>query len=85
MKLSVWAKEKGLCYRTAWNMFHRGEISNAEQLPSGTIIVNLKKEKDYISLLLLAQGRTIEVINKQLDNKKDLMEDFVYSKIIWSP
>ena len=46
MKLSVWAKEKGLCYRTAWNMFHRGEISNAEQLPSGTIMVSVEaKEK----------------------------------------
>ena len=38
MKLSTWAKNKGLNYKTAWNMFKRGEL-NAEQLPSGTIIV----------------------------------------------
>lgn len=40
MKLSKWAKQKGICYRTAWNWFHNNQIPNAQQLPSGTIIVN---------------------------------------------
>lgn len=40
MRLSQWAKERGLSYRTAWNMFRRGQIPvRAEQLPTGTIIL----------------------------------------------
>lgn len=40
MKLSHWAKEKGISYQTAWRMFASGKLNNiAEQLPSGTIIV----------------------------------------------
>ena len=39
MKLSVYAKKLGLCYLTAWNMFHAKQIPDAYQLPSGTIIV----------------------------------------------
>ena len=40
MKLSQYAKLKGVCYRTAWNWFVKGEIPNSEQLSNGTIIVN---------------------------------------------
>jgi len=39
MKLSSYAKSKGISYQTAWKMWKRGEL-NASQLPSGTIIVN---------------------------------------------
>lgn len=38
MKLSTYAKSKGISYQTAWKMWKRGEL-NASQLPSGTIIV----------------------------------------------
>lgn len=39
MKLSAYARILGVQYRTAWNMYKRGEIPGAYQLPSGTIIV----------------------------------------------
>ena len=39
MKLSQYAKSLGIHYRTAWNMFKKGQIPHAYQLPSGTIIV----------------------------------------------
>lgn len=39
MKLSEYAKQIGICYRTAWNMFNNNQIPNAYQLPTGTIIV----------------------------------------------
>ena len=39
MKLSNYAKSIGVCYKTAWNMWKRGELEGY-QLPSGTIIVN---------------------------------------------
>lgn len=49
MKLSDYAKEKGISYQTAWRMWKRGEL-NAEQLPSGTVIVSIKnKTPDLIN------------------------------------
>ena len=38
MKLSDYAKRQGVSYRTAWRWFKSG-ILNAEQMPTGTIIV----------------------------------------------
>lgn len=42
MKFSDYAKTIGVSYKTAWRMWQRGEL-NAEQLPSGTVIVKLDK------------------------------------------
>ena len=38
MNLSVYAKEVGVSYRTAWNWFKAGKL-NAYQTPTGTVIV----------------------------------------------
>jgi putative resolvase len=41
MKLSVWARQQGLSYKTAWRMWKLGQLPvTAEQLPTGTIIVH---------------------------------------------
>ena len=51
MKLSHWAREKGILYRTAWLMFDRGQIVGAYKLPTGTIIVpneSNKNKQDYV-------------------------------------
>lgn len=41
MKLSAWAKQQGLAYKTAWRMWKAGKLPvPAEQLPTGTIIVH---------------------------------------------
>jgi predicted site-specific integrase-resolvase len=40
MKLSQWAKQKGLTYKTAHRMFQKGQLPvTSEQLPTGTILV----------------------------------------------
>jgi predicted site-specific integrase-resolvase len=39
MKLSVWAKQQGIGYRAAWNLYKSGGLPNAYQLTNGTIIV----------------------------------------------
>lgn len=39
MKLSEYARRKGVTYRTAWNWYKAGQIKG-EQLPSGTIIID---------------------------------------------
>jgi putative resolvase len=41
VKLSAWAKEQGVSYRTALNWFHAGVLPvPARQLPTGTILVD---------------------------------------------
>jgi putative resolvase len=42
VKLSDYAKSLGISYKTAWRMWKKGEL-NAEQLPSGTVIVKIEK------------------------------------------
>jgi hypothetical protein len=42
MKLADWARENGLSYITAHRHFHAGMIPNAQQLDSGTILVDTK-------------------------------------------
>lgn len=45
-KLSEYAKEHNVTYRTAWNHFHKGLISGAYQLATGTVVIcdNQKQE-----------------------------------------
>ena len=44
MKLSVWAKEQGISYKTAWRWWKAGTMPvPVEQLASGTIIVHPAK------------------------------------------
>jgi hypothetical protein len=38
MKLSDYAKKKGISYDTAWRMWNRGQLQG-ERLPTGTIII----------------------------------------------
>lgn len=41
MKLSEWAKQQGVSYKTAWRMWRDGRLPvPAEQLPTGTVIVH---------------------------------------------
>lgn len=50
MKLSKWAKVQGLTYLTAWKMFQAGQIKDAYQLPTGTIIIPEEQpvRKEYV-------------------------------------
>jgi putative resolvase len=51
-KLSIWAKENGIHYQTAWLWFKKGILPvDAIQLPTGTILVKEKlkiKEENEI-------------------------------------
>ncbi len=53
MKLSEYAKLKGLTYKTVWRMYKTGNIPHpTEQLPTGTIIIypNRAKEQGKIAI-----------------------------------
>ena len=43
MKLSQYAKQRGVTYRTAWNHFKTGKIPNAEMMQDGHVFINDKK------------------------------------------
>jgi Predicted site-specific integrase-resolvase len=46
VKLSEWAREQGISYRTALNWFHAGTLpAPARQLPTGTILVEPPKSE----------------------------------------
>jgi len=40
MRLSDYARQNGIQYKTAWLHFHKGLIPNARQLPTGTIVID---------------------------------------------
>ena len=50
MKLSQWAKENGVCYRTAWNNYKAGNLDTI-RIPSGAIIVKNKKQKQEYNVI----------------------------------
>ena len=82
MKLSKYAKELGVDYRTAWNWFKAGKIDGAYQTPTGTVIVpdNIKnKQSEMYGVILYA--RTSSSQNKDLlDNQVKRLEDYAAAK-----
>ena len=65
MKLSVWAKQQGITYRTAWKWWKAGKLPvDALQMPTGTIIIKDRKV-DPGSVALYARVSSH-------DQKKDL-------------
>lgn len=52
MKLSEYAKKKGISYNTAKRWFHKGYIEGAYQMPTGTILIeeptSTKTQKDKV-------------------------------------
>jgi predicted site-specific integrase-resolvase len=67
VKLSKWAKENGLSYRTAWRMFHAGRLPvEAEQMATGTILVKARTEAEKV------QGAALYARVSSADQKNDL-------------
>lgn len=52
MKLSEYAKLKGVCYRTAYLWFKKGLINNAKQLQTGTILIDGDYEKQEPKIVI---------------------------------
>lgn len=80
MKLSEWAKKKGVTYRTAWQWFKDGKInSDVEITESGSIFIN-EKVSDIKSNVII-YGRVSSANKKaDLDNQIKLCESFCISK-----
>lgn len=77
MKLSEYAKSLGVSYKTAWRMWQRGEL-NAEQLPSGTVIVKLETRENK-GVAIYARVSSSE--NKSnLDTQAQRLENYCLAK-----
>ena len=63
MKLSQWAKEKGISYQTAYRMFQAGTLPvKSEQLPTGTILVFPEDVVNETKMTI--ESRLDEIISK---------------------
>jgi predicted site-specific integrase-resolvase len=52
MKLSDWARRKGIAYQTAWKWWRAGKLPvPARQMPSGTILVEAEGRKEAGAVL----------------------------------
>lgn len=77
MKLSQWAKNNGLCYRTAYNLFKSNKLPvDAYQLETGTIIVKENTEISQESLGVVIYARVSsheqkEDLNRQIERLKN--------------
>lgn len=81
MKLSDYSKKIGVTYRTAWNMFKRGDIEGAYQLPSGTIIVPDGKVVDDQPIYTSVYARVSSSENKNnLKTQSKRVQDFCMAK-----
>ena len=63
MKLSNWARGRGISYQTAYRLFKNGHLPSAYQLPTGTILVDVSETKKDLK---------IEVLEKQIELMTDL-------------
>lgn len=82
MKLSQYAKELGVCYKTAWNLFKQNKIKGAYQLESGTVIVpnNIFDNNTQENGVIL-YARTSSSKNKTLlENQVKRLEQYAIAK-----
>ena len=80
MKLSEYAKKIGICYRTAWIHYSKGMIPNAYKLPTGTIIVQEKEEKE-LGNKVAVYARVSSLENKpNLITQSKRIQDFCSAK-----
>ena len=82
MKLSQYAKELGVCYKTAWNLFKQNKINGAYQLESGTVIVpnNIFDNNTQENGVIL-YARTSSSKNKPLlENQVKRLEQYAIAK-----
>lgn len=78
LKLSVWAKNHGVCYRTAWNYYRDGKIKT-ERLPSGMVVViGEKKLKEEITVIYARVSSSEN--KKNLDEQAKRLEQFCVAK-----
>ena len=82
MKLSVWAGEQGISYRTAWRMWRDGRLPvPAEQLATGTVILHppARRQSSVALYARVSSGDQKSDLDRQLAR---LMQHAIANKMI---
>jgi len=82
MKLSEWAHRNGVSYRTALRWYHEGNLpAEAEQLPTGTILVYEKERARGISPEAAIYARVSSHDQKQdLERQVSRLKDYAAAR-----
>jgi putative resolvase len=81
MKLSVFAKEKGVSYKTVWRWWKDG-IIKGKQMPSGTVILDKEFEQtDNKNIKVIIYARVSSSQNKSnLESQADRLKQYSIAK-----
>ena len=79
MKLSTYAKELGISYRTAWNWFKEGKIKGAYKMESGTIIVP-EKESEKFNYVIIYTRVSSSQNKSNLDSQADRLTQYAIAR-----
>jgi putative resolvase len=80
MKLSDYAKQVGVSYRTAWTWYKEGSIPG-ERLPSGTIIVTLNESNTNPNKVVAIYCRVSERGSKDnLNRQAERLTEYATAK-----
>ena len=80
IKLSQYAKDHSICYKTAWNRFKDGKIPNAHKEPTGSILVEVEEINKSIDNKIIIYTRVSSSQNKtNLVSQADRLSDFAIS------
>lgn len=80
MKLSHWAKKKGITYRTAWNHFKQGMIPGAYKLSTGTIIVPEQTDKSTQEYVVCYARVSSSQNKKNLSSQSERLAQYANAK-----
>jgi putative resolvase len=80
MKLSKWAKEKGISYTTAYRWAKSGKIEGLEIMSNGTILVNNIYNKNIIENIVIYARVSSNDRRKELDYQVNRIVEFANAK-----
>lgn len=80
MKLSEWAKQNGLSYKTAWRLWRDGQLPvHASQLATGTVIIHEGKHGTGVALYARVSGHDQKA---ELDRQLARLTEFAVAKML---
>ena len=79
MKLSTYAKQIGISYRTAWNWFKDGKINGAYKTESGTVIVP-EEEVGKVEYVIIYARVSSSENKKNLDSQADRLVGYAIAR-----
>jgi len=79
MKLSEWARKKGVSYKTAWRWFKKGYIKGY-QMPTGTIIVEENEKRENGNRCIIYARVSDRQSKDNLERQVERLKEYAISK-----